>query len=209
MRPLELGELAEIFAIDMDETPRFDPERRLPESRAILTMCSSLIMLEDATLHASDGEYAREPNEGSQDFDADSVVEYTDSEKAETYIRLAHFSVQEFLLSDRIQHGAARHYSIREVESHGVLAEDCLAYLLQFDERGSLTHETFKLSPLADYAAKFWFGHAKLAEKRPIKTTTLLSMELLMADGEGFLNWIRIHDLDEDGWQDLSRGPDD
>ena len=42
---LQLEELAEIFAIDINETPRFDPERRLPEPRDILTLCSSLITL--------------------------------------------------------------------------------------------------------------------------------------------------------------------
>ena len=198
-RPLELKELAEIFAIDVDETPRFDPERRLPEPREVLTICSSLIRLTNS-YSDSDEEIVRE-------LPQDPFAETTTSKDSKTYVRLAHFSVQEYLVSDRIQHGTAAHYSIREIESHGVLAEDCLAYLLQFDEPSSLTYETLKDSPLARYAAKYWVDHAKRAEQRPSKSATLLSMKLFMTDGEGFLNWIRIFDIDRVLHEaDLSRG---
>ena len=158
--PLHLKEVAEIVAIDVGETPRFDPQRRMGEPRDILTMCSSLITLTGV----------------------------------QTYVRLAHFSVKEYLVSDRVQRGTASFYSLREIESHGVLAEDCIAYLLQFDEPGSLTSVTLGQSPLAHYAARSWMRHAKLAEQGSIKSTTLLGMELFMAQGEAFLNWIRIQE---------------
>ena len=204
VRPLQLEELAEIFAIDVDETPRFDPQRRLFEPRDILTICSSLITLTNDLHMVSDEESDDEEeeesatglSEESQDPDTQSLAGTSDSERSKTYVRLAHFSVKEYLVSVRIRHGAAPLYSIREIESHGVLAEDCIAYLLKFDEPGSLTPETLGLSPLAHYAAEHWVKHAKMAEKGPVRTTALLSMELLMADGEGFLNWIRIWDTD-------------
>ena len=208
-RPLRLEELAEVFAIDINETPRFDPGRRLPEPGDILTLCSSLITLTDSVYDASDEGSGSVLSEDSQDPDADSVAESSDSGGSTIYVRLAHFSVKEYLVSDRIQHGAAPCYSIREIESHAVLAEDCIAYILQFDEPGSLTLETLGLSPLADYAAKFWVAHAKVAEKGPIQTATVLSMKLFMAEGEGFLNWIRIFDSDDYGGQTLRLGLND
>src|SRR5689334_8417854 len=43
--PLHLAEVAELVAIDINEDPPFDPSRRLPEPKDILTMCSSLITI--------------------------------------------------------------------------------------------------------------------------------------------------------------------
>ena len=191
-RPLRLEEVAEILAIDVHQTPRFDPERRWPEPRDIIRICSSLITV---TTHFP---YNLIPNDFNDDFNDDSespntysVAESSDTQGSIPYVRLAHFSVKEYLISDRIHQGMAPHYSIREIESHGILAEDCIAYLLQ---PGSLTPESLASPPLADYAARFWATHAKHAGRGPIKSTTLLSMELLVSDGEGFLSWIRIVD---------------
>ena len=203
-RPLKLEELAEIVAIDVDETPRFDPERRWPEPREILMLCSSLITLTNASGEGS----GSAPDEQSQDMNANSKANIHDSEDSSIYVRLAHFSVKEYLVSNRIQHGAAPHYSIRDIESHGVLAADCLAYLLQFDEPGSLTLDTLRLSPLANYAAEFWTYHAKRAERGPIKSATLLTFELFVADGEAYLNWTRIFSPDLHR-EDLIRGLED
>ena len=170
-RPLQLEELAEIVAIDTDETPRFDPERRWPEPRDILMMCSSLV---------------------------------TSTEGAKAFVRLAHFSVKEYLVSNRIQFGIAARYSIQEIESHGVLAKDCIAYLLQHHKPRSLP-EPLGLSPLAPYAAEYWTDHARQAQKGPVRSAARLSMELLMSGEGGLLNWVRIADPDSYGGYKSSR----
>lgn len=59
-RPLRLEELAEIVAIDIDETPRFDPERRWLEPQSVLMMCSSLITLTTTGYNPSDKENGSE-----------------------------------------------------------------------------------------------------------------------------------------------------
>ena len=166
-RPLQLEELAEIVAIDTDESPRFDPERRWPEPRDILMICSSLV---------------------------------TSTESAKAFVRLAHFSVKEYLVSNRIQLGIAARYSIQEIESHGVLAKDCIAYLLQHHEPRSLP-EPPELSPLAPYAAKYWTDHARQAQKGPVRSAARSSMELLMSGEGGLLNWVRIANPDYYGWE--------
>ena len=206
-RPLRLKELVETFAIDPNKTPRFDPERRLDEPRDILTLCSSLITLADR----GDDDPHGESNSGERERSANSLHSHSDSvaESSDAYVRLAHFSVKEYLVSDRIQHGAAPHYSIQEIDSHDVLARDCVAYLLKFDEPGSLTSETMKTSPLGKYAAEFWVTHAKVAEKGPTQASTLLAMELFMTEREEFLNWIRIYNIDAYGERDLSLKLDD
>ena len=203
-RPLRLEELVETFAIDPNATPRFDANRRLPEPRDILQLCSSLITLSDHDDDDSDGKSDRK-------LTADSVYSQSDSVAISsfTYVRLAHFSVKEYLVSDRIQRGATPHYSVQEIESHDVLARDCIAYLLKFDEPGSLTAETMKTSPLGEYAARFWVTHAKVAEKGPTQASILLIMELFLTEREGFLNWIRMYNFDRYGEQDLSLKLDD
>ena len=207
-RPLRLEELAEIVAIDVEETPRFDPERRWPEQRDILTVCSSLITL---TNDFNEDSYEDSGSEFSADgdTDADSVGESSDTEGVMTYVRLAHFSVKEYLVSDRIDLGMASHYSIREMVAHGTIAEDCIVYILQFDEPGSLTPKTLESSPLSQYAAELWVYHAKNSMRASVDIITHLSMELLMSDREGLLSWVRIADPDKFYRQNMSLGSDD
>ena len=207
VRPLRLEEVAEILVIDVDQTPRFDPERRWPEPQDILRVCSSLITL---TMHSADVSVQDDLSEYSQDSHTYSVPESIDAQDAVIYVRLAHFSVKEYLVSDKAHQGMASHYSIREIESHGVLAEDYIAYLLHFDRMETLTSESIALFPLAHYAAKFWAIHALHAERGLVRSTTLLSFELLTSDGEGFFNWIRVGNPDWLGqWEDWGLRPED
>ena len=53
-------------------------------------------------------------------------------------LRLAHFSVKEYLTSERIRVSSASKFSALEISAHLSIAETCLAYLLQFDKRDSL-----------------------------------------------------------------------
>ena len=75
-------------------------------------------------------------------------------------IRLAHFSVKEYLVSDRIQ---ASQYSIKEITANIYIAETCLIYLLQFDKPDSLTPRTLEDFPLVGYAGTYWTRHAQWA----------------------------------------------
>ena len=131
-RPLELEELAEVIAIDIEECPRFDPANKLPEPRVILKICSSLVSLETYENMDDENENVEDGNE-SVDDGYESVV-----------VRLAHFSVKEYLVSERILQGNARRYSIREINANIVIQNDCLAYLLELDGLNTLTSQ---LSP--------------------------------------------------------------
>ena len=114
---------------------------------------------------------------------------------------MAHFSVKEYLISLSIRNGRAKDYSIQEVDTNALITEGCLAYLLQFDEPGSLTTRSVLEFPLANYAAEYWTRHAQVAE-RGSTLAPVLSIELLLTKGHGLLNWIRLCDL-EQPWQGL------
>ena len=227
-QPLRLEELAEIVAIDIDETPRFDPERRWPEPQDILMICSSLVTLttdyNDATDEESSSLYSGEGHDialdaalslhsSSWSFD-NGVEDWSFGNRVKdsmTFVRLAHFSVKEYLVSERIQNGVAARYSTREIESHGVLAGDCIAYLLQFDKLDPLPLETLEIFPLARYAAQNWTDHARHAQKGPVTTAACLSMELLMSCEGGLLNWVRVASPDPYWYsrRDLELGTED
>jgi len=73
-------------------------------------------------------------------------------------MKLSHFSVKEYLLSDRVQ----EYFSVDEKISHSKISQLSIAYLLQFDDDSSpLTEDKLDSMPLARYAAEHWIDHAK------------------------------------------------
>ena len=105
LRPLSLEEVAEIVAFDVEAGYQFNDENRLAEPEDVLNMCSSLVI-------------SVEP----------------DSESKVTMVRLAHFSVKEYLVSDRIRIGSAAFFSIDEEASSVVIGVTGLSCLQLYDE---------------------------------------------------------------------------
>jgi len=174
-RPLQIKEVAEVITVNIEHSPRFDSERRFPEPRDILTICSSLVTTTTG--------------------DSYDEIEDPDDEMAGEQVRLAHFSVKEYLVSERIQVGSASRYSLRKIHANVSIAETCLAYLLQFDHPNSLTLQTFEEFPLARYAAKYWTQHAQYAGA-DMNAIHLLSVELFLQKKDAYLNLIRLFDPD-------------
>ena len=169
IRPLHVEELAELFAIEIDQaaapnvTEGWRPEN--PEE-AILSACSTLIAI-------------------------------IDDDQGSKIVQFSHFSVKEFLTSDRLRIsdvGSICHYHIPLDAAHNILARACLTVLLQLDEgidKGRLV--TF---PLAFYAAQYWFVHAK---HEGVARRVQDAMERLFDPGNPYLAaWVWIYDLDED-----------
>ncbi|PIB00559.1 Vegetative incompatibility protein HET-E-1 [Cercospora beticola] len=81
-------------------------------------------------------------------------------------VRLAHFSVQEYLESTRISQSRANAFHLEKGRDHRILNHSCLAYLDYYsgcDERLSEKRdlETF---PLLEYTAKSWYYHSPLQQ---------------------------------------------
>lgn len=167
-RPMHLKEICEVVAIDVNENPQFDPQRRLRDPQDVVEICSSLITL----THRSSG---------NTEIDQKSLEYYG------SIIILAHFSVKGYLTSDIILQGQAVQYSLQEIDCHVSLAKDCLAYLLHIDEVSALPSGVFIEYPLALYVAKNWTKHAPVAEKRDYT----LCQDFFLTKGEAFNNWTR------------------
>ena len=108
---------------------------------------------------------------------------------------LAHFSVDEYLISERSRQGRAAQYSMQDAVCNEVIAKSCLGYHLQFQQPESLSAESIQEFKLAQYSARFWISHARVATQRT-ETWSQLAMELLSTRNDAYLNWTRIYDPD-------------
>ncbi|KZP14974.1 hypothetical protein FIBSPDRAFT_959263 [Athelia psychrophila] len=68
-------------------------------------------------------------------------------------------SVKDYLLSDQISSGAAAYYSINANQSHCLIVQTCLAYLVHLGILDSLDDASVATLPLAHYAAEHWTSH--------------------------------------------------
>ena len=182
VRPLHLKEVAEVVAIDINDHPQFDPQRRLPDPEDVLEICSSLIIV---TQKSSD----------------DDEFDCLESKFYECYVGLAHFSVKEYLVSESICQGKAATFSLKERDCHQLLAKDCLAYLFHFDRVGSVTSNVFAEYPLAQYTTIYLPAHAQVAEK----TDKAICQDLFLTKSEAFFNWVRLRELQHRFALDLPR----
>ncbi|KAI1856341.1 uncharacterized protein JN550_013827 [Neoarthrinium moseri] len=174
-RPLRLEEAVDAIAVDVGEGVargcRFDPNDRLPVPREITRYCSSLVVL-----ISRQGRYGEE--------------------QEVTEIQLAHFSVKDYLTSDRLDSQTALY--LQETAAHSSVAEVCLAYLLEFEEVET-TREIKQVSPFAQYSARYWVSYGVVGEKN--------SEHVFKLVGELFLSrlllksWCRLYNPDRP-WED-------
>ena len=161
---MRLSEVAEIFAFDAPHTA-FDPNRRLLNPLEILTMCSSLVV-ENKTYYFD------------YDFDHGRRVPITE-------LRLAHFTVKDYLLPRRLQqHSRHVYYSISKESSNLQIATACLTYLNmdQFSAgyQGRKVHDALLREwPLLDYSARFCALHLRIVENDLDPSTRQLLHKLL------------------------------
>jgi Ankyrin repeats (3 copies) len=173
-----------VIATDPDAKngPLFDPERRLWDPRDILNICSSLVTItfrEDSS------------NEGSiGDRDSSRVL----SSEPGT-IKLAHFSVREYLISEhlRMNTPGLSCYYFNEKIAHVSMAKTSLAYLLQFDQKDDVNSTILRSYPLSRYATHNWMDHAGWDPAGDLDDLHGLIMMLLEPTSAVYINWVRLY----------------
>jgi ankyrin repeat protein len=169
-RPLRVEELAEVFAIDFtaEGTPKLNVDLRWEDQEeAILLACSSLVAVIDDPWHGS------------------------------RIVQFSHFSVKEFLTSDRLAAlQDVSYYHVLPERASRVMVQACLAVLLRLDYDSD--RECMKSLPLANYAATHFGNHAESENViSPIRDgiDTLLDEEK-----PHFAAWVWARDLADYGW---------
>jgi len=163
-RPVTLQEIVEGLTVDLGENPRLDPERRLEDADDVIRICPGLISISSI--------------ENGPTLVPDQAVK-------SPVVRIAHFSVQEYLESPRIQSQKASVFALKSLTADTELAKICLVYLRNVQ----LTD--LDKSPLAAYAAKYWFQHFRMGDQKS-DTLNLLATEFLRFKDDAFENWIRL-----------------
>src|SRR6266849_1173634 len=165
IRPLRIEELAPILTVQFDATaPTSSKKRSRPQNAKGLVLSACSSLISII-------------NQGSS-----QVVQF------------AHFSVKEFLTSERLANAEERvsFYHILPEPAHTLLAHASLSVLLQLDdktERDALAH-----FPLAPYAARYWVDHAQYGD---VAVRLQEVMERLF-DPERFhiAAWVWLYDID-------------
>ena len=107
-------------------------------------------------------------------------------------VQFSHFSVKEFLMSNRLRDFSR--YHIRPVSAHTILTRACLGSLLHSDDH--VNEESDKGVSLAEYAAQHWVEHARFED---VASRVKDGMETLFDSNKPhFAAWIRIYDINDD-----------
>jgi ankyrin repeat protein len=136
-RELDIDELVDAIAINLDEDPAFVPKNRMPVPRDVLKLCSSLV----------------------------AVYRYEDEDYSKERVRLAHFSVKEYLVSDRVSD--ALKPLVNEKAARSYLARLCLRYLVDASRLPVPDHvlasreigDIAEMFPFLWYSADTWMIH--------------------------------------------------
>ncbi|CAI7671430.1 unnamed protein product [Penicillium pancosmium] len=130
-------------------------------------------------------------------------------------VRLAHYSVKEYLMSSRLKSTPLSSFHILELPANQYLAHACTTYLLLLNRSDTLSLESFTKLPLLDYAATYWQDHAKIAFQegyREESAENFLCDVLQLLDqnrGSAYLNWLRVSDPDDWNQRGLSKREQD
>ena len=164
IRPLTVAELAEILAFDFNDT-----KGGIPKLNANWRWEDH----EQAVLSTCSSLVTVVPNYGSP------VVQFS------------HFSVKEFLLSDRLATSKREisQFHISLLDAHTLLAQASLAVLLRDPDVNGHADS----GVLADYAAEYWTSHAQVED---VASRVRDGMEdLFDLDKPYFEAWVSLHDI--------------
>ena len=176
IRPLSVAELAELLAFEFDATkggiPKLNADWRWEDhEQAVLSTCSSLITIVPA-----------------------------DDDRKSPIVQFSHFSVKEFLMSDRLSmlsKDISRYHIILE-DANTLIASACLGVLLQ----DPVNENVPATAPLARYAAEHWVTHAQVED---VASRVRDGMEQLFdPDRPYFSAWVKLFDVDTPHWAEDS-----
>jgi transcription elongation factor Elf1 len=170
--------LIEAHAVELNEEPQcLDREGRSYEPDDLVEICLGLIEIFQTGPGEVDGP-------GMCGIDGRSPL-----------VRIAHFSVKEYLQSDRIRQQKAEKFAINSGSANAELSQICLVYLLDpILSDGILDEEKLEVFALAEFAAENWFNYNQSSQGNS-KSEKLL-LRLFQNDNNAFVTWVRLYLID-------------
>lgn len=173
-RPLRIEEIVDVLAIEDLGRPRLNPDHRLVDPQDVLTICPELVMVMKYEGSAEEG-----PPDGFEE------------------LQFAHFSVKEYLTSDRCSVGACAKFSIQP-KAHNMIAEYCIGYLFSITVQNLLEDEFRTYFPLSQYASREWSYHVKKAQQQEdVDRLDQMINDLLSPSDSQVVKWLRMFDPDK------------
>ena len=197
-RPMTTKEVIDGTAVELGESPAFNPSRRLLNEQGIRQICPSLIEIYEGTLYMAD--LTHKPD----------MADLTYKPEVVSRVRFVHHSVQEYLRSNH-KRQTNPDFQMSPAESHRTIAETCLVYLqysgLSSEISSGAQRDVGRWSgpaggvtlyrfPLANYAARYWYEHYKDAEQSINPATPVARYAREVLEGRAFQDWIYIYDPD-------------
>jgi ankyrin repeat domain-containing protein 50 len=189
-RPLRIEEVAEAAVVDPQLDPPFNPKARLLDPHDdILEILGSLV-----TVSSKSGSIGLDDAIYNADEDSDHWSDSSSEYSSGAEIRLAHFSVKDYLVSTRIKRSKAKIFSATNIAATDFIGKSCLLYILYYNESDAKTTSPNDLNcfPLLQYACKFWYRHAKSIPVGSRKSIDPITFELFFSD-PALAAWLRVH----------------
>jgi ankyrin repeat protein len=138
-------------------------------------------------------------------FACSSLITIVDAAGGSRVVQFFHFSVEEFLTSDRLAEEGPdlSYYHVTPQRANTTFAKTCLRVLLTLDKQ--INREGIKDFPLAHYASRHWFDHCLRLEDMPkdLHRDTLL---LFNRNEPHFSAWVWLYDMDDPSEKTMSTG---
>ncbi|KAK6536091.1 hypothetical protein TWF281_000337 [Arthrobotrys megalospora] len=202
-RPLQIEEAIDAIAVDIEGDEYFNPKYRMPNPNEILCYCSSLVVAVPVRKYfLYGGSWPTVSIDPGHSFHQDVYGDFGSDEyrrlqpkkdgggmRISTELQLTHFSVKEYLTSNRLDDEIARNF--REKVAKGSIATVCLAYFLHLDYKTS-AREIIATYPLAEYCARYCMPLAVAAESEDERLRGFIRL-LFDSQGYSYKNFYTLH----------------
>lgn len=211
IRPLRIEELAEAAVVDPQINPPFDPEERFIDPRDnIFEILGNLVIISSSSDGNDDSRGSdinffndisdnNDDSDGGDDSDGSGSSDSSDSNDnndRHEEIRLAHFSVKEYLVSERI-HDQAPTFSTSVISGNLFIMESCIQYTIQYHElqSKSSTPADLKDFPLLEYSCGHWYLHGREVPLERQKQLEPLVFRFFLSETL-LLTWVQVYHPD-------------
>ena len=177
-RPLLVKELAEILALDFE-----DADRGIPKFNE---------------------DWRSQDRQQALLITCSSLITIV-NQGGSSIIQFSHFSVKEFLTSDRLATPVREisNFHILPEPAHAIFAQACLAVLLCLHDSHSKKQKIRKSFPLADYAAQHWVDHAQFGK---VSLCVEDAIQRIFDQSQPYFTaWLKMHDIDL--WHPMTMQP--
>ncbi|CUS15218.1 unnamed protein product, partial [Tuber aestivum] len=166
--PLTLGQLEEAIVITSDVNKYGENSEPLFNEKSLISICPSLISFEDAW----DDEASSQENRR---------------------LRLAHFSVKEYLISERAAQGPSSYYHISEEKANLLMGHACLSRILRHSAQGTISGNKVEKKSFLYHSARYWFVYIRSIEDTAPTPLSNAAVKVLELGKE----WLDIYNPDD------------